>query len=139
MRLDPPELCIPTTIRTECAALAEAAHPREACGLLIGERFTERHVVSHLVSITNLSDAEDAFQLEPLAWRRAESAAREKGEVVLGVWHSHPRTSASPSPRDHEGAQPGWSHAISGLLEPASLKSYFLLDGELLEQAVSYR
>jgi proteasome lid subunit RPN8/RPN11 len=50
-----------------------------------------------------------------------ELAARDAGETVLGVWHSHPRGTVSPSARDllpaaWSGAQ-GWSWVIVALRE----------------------
>jgi desampylase len=112
----------------------EAASPREACGLLLGARSDAGYLVSRIVPVPNISPAEDAFQLDPLAWRSAELAAREEGLEVLGVWHSHPRSDAEPSARDHAGAQAGWSHVICAAKGERAIRSFYSLAGRLLEQ-----
>ena len=112
----------------------ETARPLEACGLLIGTMTSSEHVVIRIAPIENLASGEGAFELEPSAWHRAELAAREEGLAVLGVWHSHPKTSAEPSARDLTGAQAGWSHLICAAKGESAFRSYYSLAGELLEK-----
>ena len=131
-----PDLTLSDGIREECVRLMRAADPREACALFVGERTKRGHEVTRLVAVRNLAEDEDAFQLDPLSLRSAEQEAREEGLDVLGLWHSHPRAAAAPSPRDRAGAQPGWSHAISGASDPRSIRSYFLCGGRLVAQEV---
>ena len=110
------------------------ASPREACGLLLGERTDAVHVVTKIAPIPNVALAEDAFRLDPIAWREAELAARQEGLLVLGVWHSHPSSNAEPSARDNSGAQEGWSHLICATQGEQKLRSFYSQDGRLLEQ-----
>ncbi len=111
-----------------------AAAPREACGLLLGTQTEAAHVVTRIVPIPNTSPAEDAFRLDPIAWRRAELAARQESLLVLGVWHSHPNSHAEPSTRDREGAQEGWSHVICATRGERAMRSFYSRAGRLLEQ-----
>ena len=90
----------------------------------------------YVAEISNLAAEADAFRLDLISWLEAEREAREDGLEVLGIWHSHPRTSAAPSPRDLASAQSGWSHAISSAHEPSRPRSYFLCDDRLVEQRV---
>lgn len=131
-----PELLFPRAQQEACARLLIAALPEEACALLVGLRTKAGHEVMRLAEISNLAADPDSFRLDPIAWREVERVAREEGLEVLGVWHSHPRATAAPSPRDRTGAQPGWSHAISAADEPTRLRSYFLCGGRLKEQRV---
>ena len=131
-----PDLLLPRTVVDECDRLMAAVRPREACALLVGERTDAGHEVLRLAPIPNLAGDVDTFRLDPRSWRKVELDARVEGLEVLGVWHSHPRTEATPSPRDQAGAQPGWSHAISAAAGPVRLKSYFPSEGRLVEQKV---
>jgi proteasome lid subunit RPN8/RPN11 len=78
-------------------AAAAAAHPREACGILLGEggRITEaRETVNvHAAPTTH-------FEIDPQALIDAHRAARAGGPQVLGYFHSHPTGIAAPSATD---------------------------------------
>ena len=132
-----PGLSLRPETRAECSHLMTAAHPKEACALLIGRKTAGEHHVEGVMPIPNVAEGSYTYQLDPLAWRAAELSARAAGLEVLGVWHSHPRTPAIPSPKDRAGAQPGWSHAISSGTAPERLRSYFCLEEELVEQRVT--
>jgi proteasome lid subunit RPN8/RPN11 len=110
------------------------ASPREACGLLLGTRTDAEHLVTRLTPVPNIAHEADAFRLDPIAWRSEELAARREGIEMLGIWHSHPSSSAEPSARDHAGAQEGWSHAISAGRGERAIRSFYLLSGNFLEQ-----
>jgi len=110
--------------------------PREACALLLGGRTDRGHEVKRVTEVLNLSPKVDAFELDPVTWRAVELEARAEGLEVVGVWHSHPRALAAPSPRDRAGAQPGWSHAITSAAEPARTRSYYSCAEGLVEQRV---
>ncbi len=80
---------------------ASAAHPLEACGLLLGtgDRVMEaRHA-------TNLApDPERHFEIDPAALIAAHRAARDGGPTVVGYFHSHPNGLARPSATDRQSA-----------------------------------
>lgn len=90
--------------------LADAAAPREACGLLLGQGAR----VLALAPTRNLAAAEDAFEIDTALHLRLQRLARtRRGRDVLGVWHSHPRGPAVPSARDLEGA---WDASLLWLI-----------------------
>jgi desampylase len=80
---------------------ARDAHPREACGLLLGsgERVEEvrRCANVHPHPETN-------FDIDPRALIDAHRAARSGGPEVLGYWHSHPLGPPEPSATDRAHA-----------------------------------
>ncbi|PKP92536.1 MAG: peptidase [Alphaproteobacteria bacterium HGW-Alphaproteobacteria-14] len=82
-----------TTIR----AAAVAAHPHEACGLLLGEcmRITAARETDnvHPTPATH-------FEIDPQALIDAHRAARAGGAQVLGYFHSHPTGAPEPSATD---------------------------------------
>lgn len=70
---------------------AETAFPHEACGVIlkVGKK-------TKVVRCRNISPTpETCFQIHPDDYTNAEDA----GEIV-GIYHSHPNTSAEPSPAD---------------------------------------
>ena len=81
------------------ALLTEAAdaHPRECCGLLVGDssRITaiQRAFNVHPTPQTH-------FEIDPQALVDAHRAARHGGPQVLGYYHSHPNGLARPSITD---------------------------------------
>lgn len=90
--------------------MARAALPDEACGLVAAHRpadWTDRSpiVVSRAVPVVNSAARPDAFALDGASMIEAESAIDRNGEVVVGVFHSHPTGEAKPSTRDVTDAQ----------------------------------
>jgi proteasome lid subunit RPN8/RPN11 len=102
--------------------------PLECCGVLIGnERRIERAARAHnkLGSPTRyLIDPEDHFA--------ALKDARERGEAVVGFYHSHPASAPAPSETDRlEAAYPGHWHLIvfpgTGT-QPPEVRAFQLMD-----------
>lgn len=93
---------------------SEAA-PNEACGVMLGRRVGARLEVLAVRMGRNLAtDPARAFELHPEDHLAAERAAEASGLELVGVWHSHPRAPAQPSPIDRAAAWNGWAHAIVG-------------------------
>lgn len=78
-------------------AAAAAAHPREACGILLGEgaRILEARLAANVHP-----SPETHFEIDPQALIDAHRAARTGGGEVVGYFHSHPKGQAVPSPTD---------------------------------------
>lgn len=80
---------------------ARAAHPREACGLLLGEgRGIRTATVARNVHPESLRH----FEIDPAALIAAHRAARAGGPELIGYWHSHPNGLAMPSATDRAHA-----------------------------------
>ena len=78
-------------------AAAATAHPREACGLLLGEG----HRITAVREVANVHPSpETHFEIDPQALIDAHRAARAGGPHVIGYFHSHPRGEAIPSATD---------------------------------------
>jgi proteasome lid subunit RPN8/RPN11 len=109
-----PTLHLPTSFRADLASWAAADYPHESCGLLIGERDNKVHAIRRVTRARNLNleRAHDRYELDPQDFMEADSAAREQGLEVLGVWHTHPDHPARPSETDRLAAWPDWSYVI---------------------------
>jgi desampylase len=83
-------------------AAAAAAHPSEACGLLLGEgaRITEARETRNVHPTPQTH-----FEIDPQALIDAHRAARGgTGPQVLGYFHSHPAGPPAPSATDRASA-----------------------------------
>lgn len=126
------EIAVTSGANATLLAEAAAAHPHEACGLLIGAG----DVISTAVPVNNVHpDPARHFELEPAALIAAHRAARAGGPQVLGYYHSHPTGSIRPSPSDQAvasgdgriwaivaGGAIGWWRDAPGGFEPLSLR-----------------
>ncbi|WP_202614878.1 M67 family metallopeptidase [Elioraea sp. Yellowstone] len=93
--------------------LAAAALPREACGLLVGRAVAHGVVVTGLAPSRNLAAPEDAFEIDAALQLALQRRLRGTAEAVVGVWHSHPAGTPTPSARDAAGA---WEAGLAWLI-----------------------
>ena len=78
-------------------AAAAEAHPRECCGILLGEG----EAITAAIRADNVhARPESHFEIDPQALVDAHRAARSDGPQVLGYYHSHPNGLARPSITD---------------------------------------
>ncbi len=80
---------------------AEAAHPQECCGLLIGTRDAGGVTVATVIAAANIAtEPARRFEVDPKTLIAAHKAARAAGREVIGHYHSHPGGGAVPSAHD---------------------------------------
>jgi len=87
----------------------EKTYPFECCGILVGRKEDD-----HTITIARVVPAEnqekergkDRFVLDPLFYLQTEKSL-EKGETIVGFYHSHPDCPELPSQTDLLYAQ-GW-------------------------------
>lgn len=90
-------LALAPKLIAELLAEAAAAHPRECCGILLGQgEKIERAFPAANVHSTPHSH----FEIDPQALVDCHRAARQGGLEVLGYYHSHPNGLAEPSATD---------------------------------------
>lgn len=80
----------------------EANKPYEACGLLIGTINGSMAVVERTMPVTNVKRTRTSFELDPKQFYNAWNEAEKKGKEIIGVYHTHPVSSAVPSLWDRE-------------------------------------
>jgi proteasome lid subunit RPN8/RPN11 len=96
---------------------ALAAFPAECCGLLLGRQEDSESVRVGWVEpcVNQAPDQRRHFTIAPESLLAAYRWARDRGEQVVGTYHSHPEGAAVPSAADGESAWPGASYLIVGL------------------------
>jgi proteasome lid subunit RPN8/RPN11 len=87
-------------VKDVIATFANLAFPAEACGF----------VLHHTDAVACANVAEDPVNQFRIGQQEADAWWATGG--VTGVWHSHPRDSAIPSPEDEHLAVPGLAFYI---------------------------
>jgi proteasome lid subunit RPN8/RPN11 len=102
-----------TIRRPQLTAMLEHArhgYPFEVCGVLLGEG-------SRVVAIVPVANRETEsprvrYQIAPEDLIRVQREGRERGEEILGYYHSHPDHPARPSETDRRIAAQGLSDGV---------------------------
>ncbi len=104
----PEILHLPTPLLAQTIRHCLSSYPHEACGLLIGRRSATGIYVRRSVLCTNQlppTERSSGFSIDPLELLKNEDAAAQDNEQLVGVYHSHCDTTASPSAVDVAAAQ----------------------------------
>jgi proteasome lid subunit RPN8/RPN11 len=83
----------------------EANKPYEACGVLIGTMEGSTALGETALSITNVKRTRTSFELDPKEHYNSWNDAEKSGKRIIGVYHTHPVSSAVPSLWDRETMQ----------------------------------
>ena len=121
----------------------EEAYPHESCGVLLGWADGDERVVARVVRCGNTrSDSpRDRYGIDLREVLRAERQGRERGEDIVGFYHSHPDHPARWSATDlAEAHWVGCSYVITGVERgTADATRSFLLEGDGGEVAKRFR
>lgn len=71
--------------------------PLEACGLLSGHDNT---IATNIWPMTNMLFSPNSFQMDEHQVDQVFMQIEQKGEKLVGIYHSHPTSIAYPSPSD---------------------------------------
>ena len=122
----------------EMYAHAREAQPSECCGL-VGGALDAAHSVYRLRNVAR--DALVSYEAAPEELFDAQRRMRERGEQLLGIYHSHPRT-ADPVPSETDvrlAYYPSAIYFIIGLEgEAATLRAFRINEGSRLWERASY-
>ena len=111
---------------------ARAVAPQECCGLLGGRD----GVISAAFPAPNALASSTAFEIAPQQLFRIFRAMRATGLEHLGIYHSHPASENTPSPRDIEDAlYPGTAYFIVSPAAQAksAVRAFRIRDGHVSE------
>ena len=81
----------------------EEAYPNECCGVLLGRVADDgTHIVTSTARCgnTRTDSARNRYNIDPRDLLRIQREGRERGEDIIGFYHSHPDHPARWSPTD---------------------------------------
>lgn len=124
-------------------AHAVAGLPQEACGLFAAA--SENGDVVTFYPMVNAAASESLYEFDGAEHLAVERQAEEAGLMVIGVMHSHTRSTAYPSPTDVAQASRFdplgvWHYVIVSLKHPEpALRSYRIVAEHITEEEVRVR
>ena len=135
------EVRLAVDLADEMVAHCMAGLPNEACGMLASQ---DGRIVK-VFRMTNASGSPVRYSLEPREQLAVYNTLEDKGWDLGGVFHSHTRTSAYPSPTDLRLASEDVPYLIVSLAtSPADVRAFRILkeswraeDGEIVEVPVT--
>jgi proteasome lid subunit RPN8/RPN11 len=128
MSQDRPPLLLPRHLYEAMIAQVRGSPGVEVCGLLGGAGFTARRYYP----VENIAaNPEREFLMEPKAQIDVMRDLRERGEELLGIFHSHPASPAAPSPADlARAAYPDTIYVIAAAGREETVLNAFFYDGD---------
>ncbi|MEM0445243.1 MAG: M67 family metallopeptidase [Nitrososphaerota archaeon] len=122
---------IPRRVVDEISSDVVKRYPEEACGLLIGRLESGVRLVSRYTPVKNsyLGERNRRYLIDPMEYMRIDDEVSSRGEMIVGVYHSHPDAPALPSSFDNQQAVPFLSYVILSVLRGRVVEiSAWLLD-----------
>jgi proteasome lid subunit RPN8/RPN11 len=111
----------------------EETYPHECCGVLLGQMDGDSRIVSSTARCGNTrSDSpHNRYQIDPKELVRVQREGRQRGEDIIGFYHSHPDHPAHWSQTDFAEAHwIGCSYVITSVEKgKAALTNSFELTG----------
>jgi proteasome lid subunit RPN8/RPN11 len=114
----------------EIIAYCRSTYPKEACGVLAGdsaEALGEHLRVVQVYPMANAEDSPIGYSLDPKEQLAIEKRMRQRGQRMVGIFHSHTASPAYPSSVDVRLAiSPDLSYVLVSLQDRRwpELKSY---------------
>lgn len=84
----------------EVVAHCQSRYPKEACGLLAGAKDADEPVVVQVYPMANVEDSPIGYAMDPKEQLQIEKHMRQRGQRLIGIYHSHTATEAYPSSVD---------------------------------------
>ncbi|HKN37416.1 MAG TPA: M67 family metallopeptidase [Terriglobales bacterium] len=112
----------------------EETYPHECCGVLLGTADGDERVVTSSARCgnTRVDSPHNRYHIDPKELVRIQREGRDRGEDIVGFYHSHPDHPARWSPTDLEEAHwLGCSYLITSVAKGrADLTNSFELAGD---------
>ena len=133
-------LILPRAVAEMVLAHARAELPNEACGLLSGS--AADGLVTTFHPARNAEASPLRYNVHPEDLVRITFDIDDAGEDLVGIFHSHTRSPAVPSPTDRRAAMyPDAVYLLASLADPeaspdSSLRAWRIAAGEATEVAL---
>jgi len=129
IQADSTTIRITKSVRLFIEEHARRTNPAECCGVLSGANgvITDTHPLRN-----DAAKPETRYEATPVDLFAAMRRIRESGQSLLGLYHSHPRTPAYPSPSDVEMAfYPEAVYFIISLEPSIELRAFKIEDARI--------
>jgi len=111
----------------------EETYPHECCGVLLGQMREDERVVTSIARCgnTRVDSPQNRYHIDPRELVRVQREGRERGEDIIGFYHSHPDHPACWSQTDlAEAHWFGCSYVITSVEKgKAAITNSFELSG----------
>jgi [CysO sulfur-carrier protein]-S-L-cysteine hydrolase len=107
--LEQPMITLQSSQREQIFADARQTSPAECCGLIGGSRDGKATTIYSLRNVA--ADTNVSYEAAPEDLFSAQRQMRERGEELLAIYHSHPR-SADPFPSQTDVRLAYYPHAV---------------------------
>jgi proteasome lid subunit RPN8/RPN11 len=97
-------LALAAALRGQLEREAQAAFPRECCGLIEGMIGLSKGDAAALHPTPNIASEPDRFEIDPAAHIALLRRLRGTGRAIIGCYHSHPNGRPEPSWCDADSA-----------------------------------
>jgi len=109
----------------------EETYPHECCGVLLGRTDDEgARIVTTTARCgnTRTDSAHNRYNIDPRELVRIQREGRERGEDIIGFYHSHPDHPAVPSQYDREHGLPFFHYIVLAVAagSPGEIASFVL-------------
>ena len=128
---------IPRSLSDEMVAHCQSRYPKEACGYLAGRA---GGAAEQAYPMTNVEDSPIGYAMDPKEQLQAEKLMRQRGQRLVGIYHSHTASDAYPSSVDVDLAiSPDVSYVLVSLKDrQRPVVRSFRIDGaEITEEPVT--
>jgi desampylase len=107
---------------------ARGAAPDECCGLLIAR---DGRIDESVPTKNMAAEPSRRYEIDPRDYLAAIKRCRGTDDLVIGAYHSHPRSEPEPSPTDRAAAFGDFLYLIAGPVSPESfeIRAYRLRGG----------
>jgi proteasome lid subunit RPN8/RPN11 len=122
-------LTLTQLLADELIAHCRSRYPKEACGYLAGR---QPGTIEQVYPMRNVEDSPIGYSMDPKEQLQVDKLMRQRGQRLLGIYHSHTASPAYPSSVDVGLAiSPDVSYVLLSLVDQAhpDLKSY-RIDGQ---------
>jgi proteasome lid subunit RPN8/RPN11 len=112
------QVVLPEQLQNAIFDHLQATYPNEGGGFLLGQADGDVVRIAETIQIENVfAEAEQyhRYAMTPQDWMRLEDAADQRGQTLVGYYHSHPDSPAIPSVYDRDHALPNFVYIITSV------------------------
>ena len=130
---------IPKKIYNAIIDHAKAGYPNEACGILAGPPLKSDGSASDFFPMTNMDHSSISYFMDPKEQLGVFKKMRALGVEMIGIFHSHVASEATPSQKDVRLAfYPEVSYLIASLsdMKKPVLRSFKIMEEKVAEEEI---